>query len=396
MRSLISIGVAALFLWVSPDHGLADTFMTTGNVPSEMGIRKVPVVEGLEHPWAMTWLPEGDILITERPGRLRVVRKGRLLPDPVGGIPDVFAKGQGGLLDLALHPSFDSNRTIYFTCAQGSSGSNRTTVARALFDGNRLSRWEIVFEASPPKPGTQHFGSRLLWLPDGTLLVSVGDGGNPPVRLDGQLIRESAQRLDRHLGKILRLNDDGTIPSDNPFVDLDTADGGVWSYGHRNVQGLAFDSVRHRVWATEHGALGGDELNAVDAGKNYGWPAVTFSREYVGGGRISAHTSLPGKEDPALVWMNAIAPSGLALYDGDRYRGWRGQLFAGGLVSQDVRRLALDAEGRVVTQSAIRIGERVRDVRQGPDGFLYVLTDESNGQLIRLEPAPGNEGDAPP
>ncbi len=396
MRCLISILFAALLLSVSPAHGQSGTHMTTGNVPSERGIRKVPIVDGLEHPWAMTWLPGGDILITERPGRLRVVRDGRLLSEPVDGIPNVFSKGQGGLLDLALHPSFGSNRTVYFTYAHGTSDSNRTTVARAIFDGNRLNRWEIVFQASPPKPGTQHFGARLLWLPDGTLLVSVGDGGNPPLRLDGELIRKSAQRLDRHLGKILRLNGDGTIPSDNPFVHLDNTEAAVWSYGHRNIQGLAYDPARKWVWATEHGALGGDELNASEAGNNYGWPAVTFSREYAGGSRISAHTTLSGMDDPVLVWMNAIAPSGLVLYSGDRYRGWGGQLFAGGLVSQDVRRLELDAEGRVVAQSAIRIGERVRDVRQGPDGFLYVLTDESNGQLIRLEPATEDDEDAAP
>lgn len=386
----------ALLTAVPSVFALDDTYMTTGNVPSQGGVKQVTIVEGLERPWSMAWLPSGDMLITERPGRLRIVRNGRLLPEAVEGVPAVFAEGQGGFLDVALHPSFASNQTVYFTYAHGTSRENRTRLARAVLNNDRIGGWQVIFEVSTPKRGTQHFGSRLLWLPDGTLLVSVGDGGNPPVRLDGELIRESAQRLDRHLGKILRLNDDGTVPSDNPFVGSQNAEKVVWSYGHRNIQGLAFDPIRNRIWASEHGALGGDELNGPEAGKNYGWPAVTFSREYFNGAKISKHTTMSGMEDPILVWMTAIAPSGLAAYTGDRYGGWQGNLFAGGLVSQDVRRLVMDENGRVVSQHAIRIGERVRDVRQGPDGYLYVLTDETSGRLIRLEPAPGEDGGGAP
>jgi glucose/arabinose dehydrogenase len=231
----------------------------------------------------------------------------------------------------------------------------------------------------------------MVWLPDRTLLVSIGDGGNPPVRLEGDWIRKQAQNRSSHLGKILRIRADGTVPGDNPFVGSADADPALWSYGHRNIQGLAYDSLRSMVWASEHGALGGDELNLVLAGENYGWPDVTFSREYFDGSKISPHTSKPGMADPKVVWMTAIAPSGLVVYDGDRFERWRGDVFVGGLKSQDIRRIDLDEAGRVVGQTALRIGQRVRDVRQGPDGLLYVLTDESNGSLIRLEPTSEKE-----
>lgn len=396
MKIIAMLALAATLAFASVGLTGYDPFVTTGNVPSGKGFRSVTVVDGLEHPWSMAWLPGGDILVTERPGRVRVVRGGKLLPQPVEGVPEVFARGQGGLLDMAVHPDFAANRLVYFTYAHGTSEANRTRLARAAFDGRALTGWTVLFEVSTPKPGSQHFGSRMLWLPDRTLLVSIGDGGNPPVRLDGELIRENAQRLDRHLGKVLRLNDDGSIPSDNPFVGREGADPAVWSYGHRNIQGLAYDPVHGQVWATEHGALGGDELNALDAGLNFGWPRVSYSREYFSGARISEETSMAGMVDPVVVWLTAIAPSGLAVYTGDRYEGWQGDLFAGGLVGQDVRRLDVDGDGRVVGQQALRMGERVRDVRQGPDGLLYVLTDADDGRLIRLDPAPGEEGEGAP
>lgn len=217
------------------------------------------------------------------------------------------------------------------------------------------------------------------------MLVSIGDGGNPPVQLDGALIRNQAQNLTSHFGKIVRLNEDGSTPADNPFVGRSDADPAIWSYGHRNIQGMAFDPAANRVWVTEHGSLGGDELNRVDPGENYGWPVVTHSREY-SGGEISSERSRPGMADPLVVWTPAIAPSGLMVYQGDRFPQWRGDLFAGGLVSRDIRRIELDGTGAVVNQTPIPIGQRVRDVRQGPDGLIYVLTDESNGRLIRLQP----------
>jgi aldose sugar dehydrogenase len=350
-------------------------------------VQPVTVLEGLEHPWGMVWLPDGSMLVTERPGRLRRVQDGVLDPNPLEGLPDLLIFRQGGLLDIALHPQFESNRWVYFAYAHGSRDANRTRVARARLDEDvrTLTDWTVIFETNRAKEDGQHFGSRLLWLPDNTLLVAIGDGGNPPVQLDGALIRNQAQNLQTHLGSIVRLNEDGSAPADNPFVGNPEADPLIWSYGHRNIQGLALDPVTGQVWATEHGSRGGDELNRMQAGENYGWPVVTHSEEY-SGGPISPERSRPGMVDPKVVWTPAIAPSGLAVYRGDRYPQWQGQLFAGGLVSQDIRRLEVDGEGNVVNQTPIAIGQRVRDVRQGPDGFLYVLTDDPNGRLIRLEP----------
>jgi glucose/arabinose dehydrogenase len=329
----------------------------------------------------MAWLPSGELLITERPGRLRIVRNGKLDPNPIAGVPSVLAVGQGGLLDIAVHPDFARNRWIYLTYAHGDESANRTRVARAVFDGRSLRDLKVIFEVSRAKTGTQHFGSRLLWLTDKTLLVSIGDGGNPPLQLDGDLIRKQAQNRTNELGKIIRIDDDGTIPKDNPFPGSK-----IWSYGHRNIQGLTLDPVNRQIWASEHGAKGGDELNLVEKGKNYGWPLVSESMEYGTDTPVSTEKSRPNTIAPKLVWTPAIAPSGLVLYTGSRYPGWRGDLLAGGLVSKDLRRIDLDATGKVIGQETIVIGERVRDTRQSPDGYLYVLTDESNGRLIRLEP----------
>ncbi|MCG9893506.1 MAG: PQQ-dependent sugar dehydrogenase [Thermosynechococcaceae cyanobacterium MS004] len=350
--------------------------------------RKTVLLENLEHPWGMAWLPDGAILITERPGRLRIFRNGRLDPAAIAGLPnDILAAGQGGLMDIALHPKFAENRFIYFTYAHGTRDANRTRLARAKFDGTRLSNVQVIFEVSPVKSGTQHFGSRLAWLPDGTLLLATGDGGNPPLQLGGQLIRNQAQNLRSHLGKVVRLKDDGSIPPDNPFATSKQGLPALWSYGHRNPQGLTVDPATGQVWQTEHGSRGGDELNRIEGGKNFGWPLVTFSEEY-SGGPISSDTSRPGLVDPKLQWTPAIAPSGLVVYRGDRFPAWRGQLFAGGLVSQDIRRIQVDGQGKATELEKIEIGQRVRDVRQGPDGLLYVLTDQSNGSLIRIEPQP--------
>ncbi len=363
----------------------ADATTPTPTSQSPQTYRKTTLVEGLERPWEMAWLPDGNLLITEKAGRLRILRNGRLDPTPIAGVPAVLTTGQAGLLDIAVHPQFAKNRWVYLTYAHGTESANRTRVARAVFDGKALQDVRVIFEVSQVKPGGQHFGSRLLWLPDGTLLVSIGDGGNPPVQLAGDLIRKQAQNLQSRLGKIVRINADGTIPRNNPWRGKNEVDAAIWSYGHRNIQGLAFDPATRRVWSTEHGARGGDELNLVEAGKNYGWPVVTHSQEYRGG-EISQERSRPGLVDPRLVWTPATAPSGLAVYRGNRFPDWIGNLFAGGLVSQDVRRLELDATGSVRRQHAIAIGQRVRDVRQGPDGFLYILTDDAQGKLLRLEP----------
>ncbi|WP_110988636.1 PQQ-dependent sugar dehydrogenase [Acaryochloris thomasi] len=361
-------------------------------------VKLVPIVTGLEHPWGMAWLPDDQILITERPGRLRLVKNGKLAPEPIKGVTAVstitaqqlFATQQGGLMDIAIHPRFADNRWVYFTYSHGTRDANRTRVARAQFDGQQLDGWQVIFEVAQTKRGGQHFGSRLTWLPDETLLISIGDGGNPPVKLDGDLIRKQAQNRASHLGKVIRIKDDGTIPADNPYVSTEGAAPAVWSYGHRNIQGLTYDPMRKRVWATEHGSRGGDELNWVQSGKNYGWPVVSFSQEYTSNRAVAPATTGPEMVDPKRVWTPSIAPSGLAIYTGDQIPQWRGNLFAGGLVSRSIRRLELDESGSVTAESQITIGQRVRDIRQGPDGYLYVLTDANSGQLLRLEVDPNN------
>ena len=348
--------------------------------------KQTTVVEGLERPWSMAWLPDGTMLVTEKAGRLRLIREGQLLPTPIAGLPEVMSSGQGGLMDVSLHPQFTQNQLIYLTYAHGQKNANRTRLVRAKLNGdNTLRDLKVIFEVSQEKSDGQHFGSRMAWLPDGTLLLAIGDGGNPPVELAGELIRKQAQNLRSHLGKIVRLNPDGSVPQDNPFVNNKNANPKVWSYGHRNIQGLVYDSAKKQVWATEHGARGGDELNLPEAGKNYGWPIVTRSQEYFGG-EISEERSRVGLVDPKVVWTPAIAPSGLAIYKGDRFPAWQGDLFVGGLVGKGIRRIDLDDAGNVQGQEEMPIGQRVRDVRQGPDGLLYVLTDESNGRLVRLEP----------
>ena len=334
----------------------------------------------------MAWLPDGTMLVTEKAGRLRLIREGQLLPTPIAGLPEVMSSDQGGLMDVSLHPQFTQNQLIYLTYAHGQKNANRTRLVRAKLNGdNTLRDLKVIFEVSQEKSDGQHFGSRMAWLPDGTLLLAIGDGGNPPAELAGELIRKQAQNLRSHLGKIVRLNPDGSVPPDNPFVNNKNANPKVWSYGHRNIQGLVYDSAKKQVWATEHGARGGDELNLPEAGKNYGWPIITRSQEYFGG-EISEERSRVGLVDPKVVWTPAIAPLGLAIYKGDRFPAWQGDLFVGGSVGEGIRRIDLDDAGNIQGQEEMPIGQRVRDVRQGPDGLLYVLTDESNGRLVRLEP----------
>lgn len=355
------------------------------NVTVAKNFRTTTVLQGLERPWSMAWLPDGSMLITERPGRLRIVRNGKLDLEPVAGVPEVFAVNHGGLLDVSLHPNFAQNSLVYFTYSAGTNQANQTRVAKATFDGISLQNWTDIFEVQPTKPEGQHFGARIIWLPDNTMLVGLGDGGNPPIRLNGDFIRNQAQNLNSHLGSIVRINDDGSIPEDNPFVNNDQANPAIWSYGHRNIQGMTIEPTTNRVWSTEHGSRGGDELNLITAGQNYGWPQVSYSDEYTGG-RVAEVNSRPDVPEPKVVWTPSIAPSGLAFYQSDRFSQWQGDLFVGGLVSRDVRRLDLDDQGNVLGEESISIGQRVRDIRQSPEGMLYVLTDEQDGHLIRLEP----------
>ena len=357
----------------------------TGEPPSVKGWRADIVTDALPQAWAMAWLPDGRMLVTGKEGTLHLVTGGKVQAVPMEGLPPVFASGQGGLLDIAVHPADKGpNVRVYMTLANGSSSENRTILVQGNFDGKKLAGIKTLLRASPSKSGGQHFGSRLAWLADGTLLMSIGDGGNPPQRVGNMLARDQAQNLGSHNGSILRVTSEGKPAPGNPLAARPGAPPEIWSYGHRNVQGLVVDAAG-RVFASEHGPRGGDEINRVEGGKNYGWPLQTFgldysTREPVGKG------SVPGMVDPLVVWSPSPAPSGLALYTGTAFPQWRGSLFSGSLAGMDLRRVELDKDGKAVRQEKLDIGKRVRDVRQGPDGHLYVLTDEDDARILRIVP----------
>jgi glucose/arabinose dehydrogenase len=390
-RILAGAALAACLAFAAPAG--AEPYQAAGDPALNLNYRQVAVAEGLEHPWSIAWLPDNTMLVTERPGRLRMIRDGRLVAQPVAGVPPVLVapeRGlvyQAGLFEVSPHPNFAQNRLIYLTYAHGTEQENRLRLARATFDGNALTNLQVIFEVSQTKTDFQHYGGKILWLQDGTLLLSVGDGGNPPVMIGGELARLNAQRLNSHIGKIVRLRDDGSVPPDNPFVGRQDARPEVFSIGHRHVQGLA-QHPDGRIFATEHGPLGGDELNLIRPGADYGWPSVGWGRDYVGATPVgTGQRSAPGMVDPVLVWYpSVIGASGLMVYNGDRFPDWRGSIFAGGLATQDIRRTVLGPDGRVTGHESLRIGQRVREVRQGPDGNIYVLTDEIHGRVFRLEP----------
>jgi glucose/arabinose dehydrogenase len=355
--------------------------------PKVKGWRADLVAEGVDRPWGMTWLADGKLLVTSKEGTLHLLNGKRFDPVPLEGLPAVFSGGQGGLLDVSVHPADKTNPRIYMTLSTGTDSANRTILVQGIFDGKRVHSIKTLFQVQPDKSGGQHFGSRLLWLADATLLMSVGDGGNAPQRIGGMLAREQAQNLGSHQGSILHLTDAGKPAAGNPLAVRPGALPEIWSFGHRNVQGLARDAASGRVWATEHGPRGGDELNLIQAGQNYGWPLQSYGRDYRSGEPIGEHV-VAGMAAPKVAWVPSPAPSGLALYTGSHFPQWRGSLFSGGLAALDVRRVALDKDGKVTGQERLDIGKRVRDVRQGPDGYLYLLTDDSNGQLLRIVPQP--------
>jgi len=344
--------------------------------------RVTTVAEGLEHPWGMAILPGGEILVTERAGRLRVIRDGALQPQPVAGVPEVWARGQGGLLDVVLHPNFDSNRLVYLSYSKPGANGATTAVIRGRFEGDRLSGVEEVIETQAWGTAGQHFGSRLVFDRDGYLFITIGDRGDRPNR--GAEHRSQNPR--DHAGTTLRLHDDGRVPQDNPFVGRADALPEVYTYGNRNAQGMALHPQTGEVWLNEHGPRGGDEINRVLAGRNYGWPLVTHGVNY-DGSPITAQREAPGIEPPLLDWTPSIAPSGMTFYTGDAFPQWRGNVFVGALAGQHLRRVVFDGT-RVVGQEQLLDGRgRIRDVRTGRDGFLYVLLDASSAPLLRLEPA---------
>ncbi|MFL1404403.1 PQQ-dependent sugar dehydrogenase [Marinobacter sp. M1N3S26] len=336
------------------------------------------VVSGLEHPWSLAFLPDGGMLVTERPGRLRrITPDGELDPEPVSGVPEVLTGGQAGLFDVSLAPDFEDSRGLYLSYACGTVQANHTCLARARLEGNDLRDLEEIFRARPAKVGTAHYGGRIAWLPDGTLVLSLGDGFD---------YREEAQRLSSHIGTLVRLRPDGTVPPDNPFVDDPDALPEIYSYGHRNVQGLVYDDAGERLIAHEHGPRGGDEINVIEPGANYGWPVATHGLDYTWA-RVTPYTEYPGTEPPRLHWTPSIAPSGMALYTDDRFPRWRGDLLVGGLVTRAVHRVE-PGSGDATERERLfgEQGERIRDVRTGPDGSVYLLTDSPEGRLLRVTP----------
>ncbi len=359
--------------------GLSLLLLALGGSAKAADYRIETLASGLHHPWSLAFLPDGRMLVTERAGRLRVIEEGRLREQPVSGVPDSFVRSQGGLFEVLPAPDFADSGWIYLSQAHGSAAANTTRLLRGRLKGMTLVDVEVLFEARPKRSTPVHFGGRMAFLGDGTLVLGLGDGFDD---------REDAQRLDSHTGTIVRLHPDGRVPVDNPFVGQDGVLPEIYSYGHRNVQGLFLDAENQVLWSHEHGPRGGDELNIIEPGVNYGWPVVSHGIDY-SGARITPHTSLPGMRDPVRYWTPAIAPSGMTLYQGDLFPAWRGSLFIASLVQRQVRRLTLD--GTRIDDEEIQfgeIGERLRDIRSGPDGALYLLTDKPDGRVLRVTPGP--------
>lgn len=336
------------------------------------------VVRGLSHPWSVAFLPDGGMLVTERGGQLRVVRNGRLEPRAVAGVPEVWARGQGGLLDVALHPRFGENRLVYLSYSKPGSRGATTAVVRGRFDGQRLTDVREIFEAKAwHNRSTVHFGSRLAFDRQGYLFITVGERGE----------MQAAQDLSNHQGKHIRLHDDGRVPRDNPFVGRRGAQPEIFTYGNRNPQGLVIHPQTGVPWSVEHGARGGDEVNVILPGRNYGWPVITYGINY-NGSKITDITEKEGMEQPLHYWVPSIATSGMAFYTGDRFPRWKNDLFVGGLNGRQLARLRFDGTRRVSVEPLLRdaVG-RIRDVRNGPDGYLYLLIDAPDAPLLRLLPA---------
>lgn len=341
-------------------------------------VRVESVAEGLEHPWGLEFLPDGRMIVTERPGRLRIVTRDGRLSEPLSGVPPLYATGQGGLLDVALSPSFERDHMVYLSFSEPDGDVAGTAVARGKLGEHGLEGTRVIWRQRPKVKGPNHWGSRLVFHPDGTLFVTMGDRF---------AYRDRAQDLSTTLGKVVRIDPDGSIPRDNPFVGRKGVLPEIWSYGHRNVQAAALEPGTNRLWTVEHGARGGDELNHPEAGKNYGWPVITYGIDY-SGLKIGEGVAKAGMEQPVYFWDPVIAPSGMVFYTGDRYPGWKGSVFVGSLNPGLLVRLVLE-NGKVAREERYlgKLGERIRDVRQGPDGLLYLLTDNPQGRILKLVPS---------
>ncbi len=371
--------LAAIAFWAGAGAGCSAPRSTAAPAPVVEQVKVVEVAGGLEFPWSLAFLPDGRMLVTERPGRLRFVSRDGQISAPIGGGPAVAAQSQGGLLDVLLAPDFAQSGVLYLSYSEAGAGGAGTAVARARLSGAQLSDLKVIFRQEPKVKGGNHYGSRLVWSRDGALFVTLGE------RFDH---RDQAQDLGSLLGKVVRIRPEGGAAAGNPFAGRQGARAEIWSYGHRNVQGAALHPATGVLWTHEHGARGGDEVNITRAGLNYGWPLVSFGVNYSGLPVGTGKSTGPGIQAPLLHWTPSIAPSGMAFYTGDRFPGWKGDLFVGALAGQHLVRIDLEGE-RVLGQERLLEdqGARIRDVRQGPDGFVYVLTDDEDGRLLRLEPA---------
>ncbi|SDR69469.1 Glucose/arabinose dehydrogenase, beta-propeller fold [Halopseudomonas xinjiangensis] len=340
------------------------------------GYQTEVVAEGLDHPWSLAFLPDGRMLVTERAGRLRVIDEaGNLREEPVDGLPDIFNQSQAGLFEVALDPQYDETGRLFISYACGTESANHTCLISARLQDNRLTEVTEIFRVKPAKEGGAHYGGRIAFLPDNTLVLGLGDGFT---------YREQAQNKENHLGSIVRLKRDGSAPQDNPFVDEPGAQPEIFSIGNRNVQGIVYDQANQRIVAHEHGPRGGDEINIIEPGKNYGWPKVTHGVDY-SGAVISPHEQMEGMEDPIVMWKPSIAPSGMTLYRGGMFPEWDGDFLVSALAAREVRRVRLDGREEVEQESLFKeLGERFRDVRTGPDGAIFLLTDAEEGQVIRV------------
>ncbi|MCG8341969.1 MAG: PQQ-dependent sugar dehydrogenase [Chlorobiales bacterium] len=368
----------ALFCLLISFHVTACAAEQSEQTAASQGFRITTVVRDLEFPWSVAFLPGGDFLITERGGRLLLFKNDDDTPHVVNGLPEIYPVGQGGLLDVIPDPDFETNRTIYFSFVAEGPGGYGTEVARAVLDGTSLRNVQVIFKAMPKTSSGIHFGSRLLMAPDGTLIITLGEKG----------LMHEAQNTSNHLGTTIRINPDGSIPQDNPYVSRKGYQPALYTYGNRNVQGIALHPETGKIWFHEHGPKGGDELNILKPGANYGWPVITYGVDY-NGAIISEKTAAPGMEQPVVYWVPSIAPSGMTFYNGSAFPEWKNNIFIGALVQRHLRRVVLQDEQVIGQEILLKdLGERIRDVRTGPDGYLYLLTDSKNGRLLRLEPSP--------
>ena len=367
---------AAILVFGLSDFGLSGLIASNqATAQGVAGYNLETVVDGLDSPWGLAILPDGDMLITELTGDLRHIRNGNLVAQAVAGVPQSLYGGQGGLMDIVIHPNYDEKRYVYLSLSVGTDDANALRVIRGRFTGTALEDISTIFESAPSKNTLVHYGARMAFLPDNTLLINVGDGFD---------LREQAQNLSNHFGSLVRVTDDGKVPQDNPFIGVAGAQPEIYSYGHRNQQSIAVERGSGKIYQTEHGPRGGDELNLIEAGKNYGWPVATYGIDY-SGARISPYTSYEGTKQPLLDWTPSIGPSGMTIYDGAQFPDWQGDIFVSSLIHSKIIHIDM-VDGAPQRQSDMfsEIGDRLRDIRTGADGALYILSEGDNGKLWRV------------